>query len=58
MQTSAVMSVTVRAVNKRETLVIIMDNFCLCSIKTYVVTPHLNCLDEAFQIRAHNICFR
>ena len=25
---------------------IIRDNFCLFCIQTYVVTPHLNCLDS------------
>ena len=30
------------------------DNF---SLKPYVVTPHLNCLDEMVQMRGHNICF-
>ena len=36
----------VRAVDKREYLVIIRDNFCQFCIKTYAVTPHLNRLDE------------
>ena len=40
-----------RALDKREYLVIIRDNFCLFCIKTYVVTPHLNCLDETVQMR-------
>ena len=41
----------------REYLVIIRDNFCLCCIKTYVVTPHLNRLDETVQMTDHNILF-
>ena len=46
-----------RALDKREYLEIIMDNFCLFCIKTYVVTPHLNRLVETVQMRGHNICF-
>ena len=46
-----------RALDKREYLVIIRDNFCLFCIKAYVVTPHLNRLDETVQMRGHNICF-
>ena len=34
---------------------IIRNNFCLFSIKTYVVTHHLNRLDETVQMRGHNI---
>ena len=37
---------------------IIRDNFCEFCIKTYVVTPHLNRLDETIQMRGHNIWFR
>ena len=33
------------------------DNFSYFSLKTYVVTPHLNRLDEMVQMRGHNICF-
>ena len=46
-----------RALDKRECLVIIIyrDNFCM---KTYDVTPHLNCLNETVQMRGHNIWFR
>ena len=40
-----------RAVGMREYLMIIRDNFCLFSIKTYVVTPHMNRLDETVQMR-------
>ena len=36
---------------------IIRDNFGYFCIKTYVVTPHLNCLAETVQIRDHNIWF-
>ena len=33
------------------------DNFCQFFTETYVVTPHLNCLDETVQMRGHNIWF-
>ena len=36
---------------------IIKGNFSYFSLKPYVVTPHLNRLDEAVQMRGHNICF-
>ena len=48
---------TDRALDKREYLVIIGDNFCKFFIKTYVVTPHLNRLDKTVQMRGHNIQF-
>ena len=43
--------------DKREYLVIIMDNFCQFCMETYmyVVTPHLNRLDKTVQMRGHNI---
>ena len=44
-----------RALDEREYLVIIRDNFCCFCIKIYVVTPHLNRLDEMVQMRGHNI---
>ena len=47
----------IRALVKREYLVIIRDNFCYFCIKTYVVTPHLKRLDETVQMRGHNIWF-
>ena len=47
-----------RALDKREYLLIIRDNFCLFCIKKYVVTSHLNRLDETIQMRGHNIWFR
>ena len=47
-----------RALDKREYLVIIRDNFCYFCTKTYVVTPHLNHLDETVQMRRHNIWFQ
>ena len=47
-----------RALDKREYLVIIRDNFCQFYIKTYVVTPHLNRLIETVQMRGHNIGFQ
>ena len=42
---------TSRAPEKREYLVKIMDNFYSFCIKTYVVTPHLNRLDETVQMK-------
>ena len=38
-----------RALDKRGYLVISRDNFCQFCTKTYVVTPHLNCLDTVDQ---------
>ena len=46
-----------RALDKRDYLIIIRDNFCLFCIKMYVVTPHLNRLVKTVQIRGHNIWF-
>ena len=43
-----------RALDKREYLMIV---FSYCSSKPYVVTPHLNRLNETVQVRGHNICF-
>ena len=34
---------------------IIEDNFSYFSLKPYVETPHLNHLDETFQIMGHNV---
>ena len=34
-----------------------MDNFPSFSIKTYIVTPHLNRLGETVHMRGHNVCF-
>ena len=36
----------------------IRNNFCQFCIKPYVVTPHLNRLNETVQMRGHNIWFR
>ena len=36
---------------------IIRYNVYYFSIKTYVVTPHLTCLNEIVQMRVHNIWF-
>ena len=47
-----------RPLDKRECLMTIKDNFCSFCIKTYVVTPHLNCLIEMVQLRGHNIRFQ
>ena len=33
------------------------DNFSYFSLEPYVVTPHLNRLNETVQMRGHNICF-
>ena len=37
---------------------IIIDNFCLFCTEAYVVTPHLNRLDEIVQLRGHTIYFQ
>ena len=34
---------------------IIRDNFCEFCTKSYVLTPHMICLDETVQWRGHNI---
>ena len=36
---------------------IIEDNFSYFSLKSYIVTPHLNRLNKTVQMRGHNICF-
>ena len=41
-----------------EYLMIMRGKFCLFCIKAYVVTPHLNRLNETVQMRGHNIWFR
>ena len=46
------------ALDKREYMMIIRDNFCKLCIKTYVVTPHLNRLVKTVQMRGHNIWFK
>ena len=43
-----------RALDKRQYLMIF---FLIFSTKPYVVTPHLNCLNETVQMRGHNIWF-
>ena len=45
----------VRALDKRENLMIVRDNFCQFCLKTYVVIPHLNCLKGTVQMRGHKI---
>ena len=50
--------ISIRALDKREYLVMIKDIFSYFCIKTYVVTPHLNRLDETVQMRGHNIWFQ
>ena len=47
-----------RALDKRDYLAIIRDNYYYNWIKSYVVTLHLNRLDETVQMRGHNIWFR
>ena len=37
---------------------IIRDNFCQFCTKTYVVTSHLNSLEETVQMRGHSIWFK
>ena len=46
-----------RALDKRSYLMIIEDNFSYFSLKLYVVTPHLNRLNETVQMRGHKVCF-
>ena len=46
-----------RALDKREYLVIIRDNFCEFCIETYVVIPHLNRLYETVQMRVTTYSF-
>ena len=48
---------THRALDRREYLMIIEDNFSYFSLKLHVVSPHLNRLAETVQMRGHNICF-
>ena len=46
-----------RALDKREYLVIIRDNLCQFCTKTYVVTLHLNHLNETVQMKVEEgIC--
>ena len=47
-----------RTLDKREYLMIMKARFCKFCIKTYVVTPHLNCVVETVQMRGHNIWFQ
>ena len=47
-----------RGLEKREYLLISRDNIMLILHKTYVVTPHLNRLDQMVQMRGHNMQFR
>ena len=46
-----------RALDKREYFLIISDSFCKFCLKTYVVTRHLNRLEETVQMRGHNVWF-
>ena len=47
-----------RALDKKEYLLTIRDNFYKLCINTYVLTPNLNRLSETVQIRGHNIWLR
>ena len=49
--------VCMQTLDKRKYLIMIWDNFCHFCTKTYVVTLHLNRLDETVQMKGHNICF-
>ena len=51
-------SMTSRALDKREYLLINKDNFCHFYIKTDIVTPHLNHLDKKVQMKGHNVRFK
>ena len=46
-----------RALDKREFLVIIRDNFSYFSLKPYLVTPHLNRLIETVQMEVTTYVF-
>ena len=46
-----------RALDKMENLMINRNNFCLFCMKPYVVTPHLNRLNETVQMNGDNIWF-
>ena len=48
---------TSRAPDKRVYRGEIKDNFSSFSMKTYVVTPHYNRLDETVLMMSHKICF-
>ena len=45
-----------RALDKRGPLMII-EGKLFFPLKPYVMTPHLNRLNETVQMRGHNICF-
>ena len=45
------------ALDKQGYLMIIRDYFCQFRIETYVVTPHLNCLNETVQMRITTYSF-
>ena len=46
-----------RALDKREYLVIIEEQFSYFSLKPSVVISHLSRLNETVQMRDHNVCF-
>ena len=50
-------SLQFRAVDKRKYLLIMQDNFSYFSLKPYVVTSHLNRLDETVQMRVTTYVF-
>ena len=47
----------IRALDKKEYLVVIWGIFFSFLTELYVVNPHLNRLDETVQMKCHNICF-
>ena len=52
-----VIPMSIRALVKGDYLVMIKDNLHYFSLKTYVVTPHLNRLDETIEMSGHNISY-
>ena len=55
-RSACIRTVTIcRTLDKREYLMIIQDNFSYFSMKTYVVTPHLNRLVKMVEMRGNNI---
>ena len=50
----------IRALDKKEYLVIIKDYFCQFCMKAYVVTPHLNCFEQDSSVEGsqHTVSIR
>ena len=58
-RSTCIQTVTIRrALDKREYLMIIQDKFSYFSMKTYVVTTHLNGLVKMVEMRGNNICIK